>query len=150
MFTGLILNPDILRFEELVFDHVLSIEVDRAASRTAEDWSDLGPHAALIDTPELRTTIRLTRRLGSDSLGSAPAPGRLGTLTFYTSPHHSDANRKRIRIRCVITAVEHKLLTAGAKEVVTALTAEQTITALAVSTDGATDPITLDDPPIGE
>lgn len=151
MYQGITLNPQVVRFDDLVFEDATSVEVDRTAARLAEDWSDLGPHAGFVDVPELRTVVRITRRLGPDGPGSVPGPlpGRLGELTFYTSPTWSDAGQKRVRIRCVVTQVVHRLRPpTGRSTARTDPAPEQIITLIGESSDGAQDPITVDDPPL--
>ena len=150
MYQGITLNPQVVRFEDLVFEDVTAVEVDRTAARVAEDWTDLGPHAGFVDVPEVRTVVRITRRLAPEGPGAVPGPlpGRLGELTFYTSPTWSSAGQKRIRIRAVVTQVIHRLRPPTGSPARAQPTPEQIITLIGESTNGALDPVTIDDPPI--
>lgn len=148
MFSGVVLNPEVVRFETLVFEDVVSVEVDRVGTRVAEEWTDAGVHAGFVDVAELRTSVRVTRRLGTESV-AGPVVGALGVLTFYTSATWGDGSgggRRRVRVRGVITAVKNSI-GAGGKA---SASAEQEITIVAASVDGASDPVSVDEPGVGE
>ena len=136
----LIVNPDVVRFEAVVWEDVGAVVVDRAASRVVEEWTDFGPHAGLVDAAEIRTTVRVVRRLLSGDAG-APVLGTLGELAFYTATGGSDAARRRVRVRCVLTSVKTEL--PGVDQA--RGQAMQTLSFIAASTDGATDPLVVED-----
>lgn len=131
----LILNPPHVTLGPHTFTDVALLAIDRAAERTAEEWSDAGPHPVFADVPEQRTLIRIVRRPERDDL-TPPRPGEQHALTFRISPNLSDADRRRITIpAAVVTAVTHQV--GGPKG------AQQTITLTALSSDGATDPVAV-------
>jgi len=130
----LLLNPPLVRFGSHTWTDVALLAIDRTTTRPAEEWSDAGPHPVFADAPEQRTQIRVVRDLLRDDLASHK-PGDQAALTFHTSPTTSDAARRQFTIpAAVITSVTHELATARH--------ARQTITLIALSPDGATDPIT--------
>ena len=132
----LILNPREVKFASTAWPDIAAIAIDRAAHRTIEDWSDLGPYATLADVPEQKVRITITQELARDDI-HVPRPGESGTLSFCTSPTASDAGRRRFTCTAVILDVRHELsLRKGAV---------RTITLAAISPDGSTDPITATD-----
>lgn len=131
----LILNPPTVQLGPHTLEDVALLAIDRVAHRTAEEWSDAGPHPVFADVPEQRTVVRIVRRLERDD-PAPPLPGEQHTLAFHTSPNLSDADRRRISIAAaVVTAVTHQV--GGPKG------AQQTITLTALSSDGATDPVAV-------
>ncbi len=131
----LLLNPRHVTFAGALWNDVAAVTIDRSARRTALEWSDLGPHAVLADVPEQQVTIRVVQHLARGDIG-APRPSDEGELTFHTSPAGADSPRKRIAAHCVVLDVTHELsLKHGAL---------RTITLVALSTDGAADPITTE------
>jgi hypothetical protein len=132
----LILNPRLVAFGSQSWPDIAAIAIDRAAHRTVEDWSDLGPYAVLADVPEQKVRISITQEVARDDV-HVPRPGESGTLSFCTSPTASDAGRRRFTCTAVILDVRHDLsLRKGAL---------RTITLGAISPDGSTDPITATD-----
>ncbi len=130
----LVLNPRQVKFGNTVWDDVVLVAVDRAASRVVEEWSDLGPYAAFGDVPEQRITIRVVQELARDDL-DGPGPGDLAELTLHTSPGWSDGGRRKLAARAMVTRVEHEVsLKRGAV---------RTVTLLAISEDGAEDPVAV-------
>lgn len=123
-------HPTRVTFGDLALDAVASVAVDRLAAREIVEFSDLGPHAAFADVPELRTHISLVRR--PDRPDSAlPLPGDQADLSFTVATGAHDARRTRFRARCVLREIRHD--TAAAR---------QTLAFIALSTDGAADPLT--------
>lgn len=133
----LILSPQLVRFDSQEWTDVSLIAIDRVAAREAIEWSDLGPHPMFADVPEQRTTIRLVRRLDRGDL-SAPAPGQLGALSFEVSPAATEAGKRIHTAQCVVLSVRHELST-GPK----GPSAMQTIELVALSSDGAADPVAI-------
>jgi hypothetical protein len=132
----LILSPASVRFGTAAWDDVLSVTIDRAAARSVLEWSDLGPHAVFADVPEERLTIRVVRRLLRDTLVTL-RPGDSAELAVALSPSAGGAQRKRVRVTCVVMGVEHDV--AGARG------ATQSITLAGIGATGATDPVTVED-----
>ena len=132
----LLLNPQSVTFGAATWDGVTSVSIDRATTREAIEWSDCGPHIVFADCPEQRITIKVIREVTRDDLGS-PHPGDAAEAVFHTSPTSATAGRTRIRADCVITAVTHEISQKKG--------ALQTITLTALSPNGATDPITIED-----
>lgn len=132
----LVLNPREVTFDGESWEDVSAVTVDREAARTIESWSDLGPHLAFADVPERRVVIRVVQVLDSDSLLSV-APGDAGELSFYASHGATDSGRKRVEADVVVTKVQH--------EVSQKRGAVRTVTCVAVSSDGAVDPIRVTD-----
>lgn len=131
----LLLNPSTVTLGPHTFSDVVLLTIDRTAERTAEEWSDAGPHPVFADIPEQRTLVRIVRRPERDDL-APPRPGEQHALVFNTSPNLSDADRRRIAIAAaVVTGVTHQV--GGPKG------AQQTITLTALSADGAADPVTI-------
>jgi hypothetical protein len=132
----LILNPRQVTFASTTFTDVTSVAINRDTTRLALNHTDHGPHPTFADAPEQRTTIELTMDLPRGDL-NAPTPGAQGTLTLTTSPTASDAQRRTLTATAVVTKVEHHVtLNRGAT---------RTITLIALSPNGSTDPITITD-----
>lgn len=131
----LILHPRTVSFGTSLWEGVSVVTVDREASRLAIEHDDAGPHALFVDAPEQVTRLKLVQELGREELGS-PKPGEVETLTLYTAPSASDARRTRVVALCCVESVTH--------EVSTKRGTFRTITLIALSPDGETDPITLE------
>ena len=113
--------------------HVSSVTVDRAASVLTVEHSDLGPHVAFVDVPEQRITIRVVRTLVADEPGVIK-PGQSLALSLRTAPSPAAPEARQIEAEVVVTGVEH--------DVTIKHGVRQTITCIAVSSDGSSDPIT--------
>lgn len=131
----LLLTPRVVRFGEATWEDVSAVVVDRAARRKVVEWSDLGPHVALADVPEQEVTVRVVQSLTRDA-PDGPRPGDAGELSFDTSPAGTDAARRRVRAQAVVLDVRHELSVKGG--------ATRTVTLVAVSPDGATDPVAVE------
>ncbi len=130
----LILNPARVRFAGAAWEDVTRIAIDREAARPIAEWGDAGPHVVLADVPEQRVRITIERQLVRDGM-DGPRPGESGELTFYASPAGSEAGRVRVRATGVVIAVTHEL--SGRKGAI------RTVELLAVSSDGAADPVAV-------
>lgn len=131
----LVLNPRRVTFAGQTWSEVAAVVIDRQSKRTLTEWSDLGPHAVFADAPEQLVTVRVVQKATTDDL-HAPTPGDAGELSFAASPSGADSPRRRLRAQCVVTEVTHELsLTAGAV---------RTLRLVALSPDGAADPITTE------
>ncbi len=132
----LFLNPQQVALNDLTLENVEAIAISRKADRLAIDYSDGGAYPVFADVPEQRITLTISRDLlhNDDDIADAAIPGAQFDLTFTTAPNASDANACIYDIPIIITAIEHALARSGR--------ARQTITCLAISEDGETDPIT--------
>lgn len=134
----LILNPAKLSLLGLEYGSIESVKVNQLAHREVVEWSDAGPHAVFADIPECRVEIEISQRLESgtaDQSLDGPKPGQLGAFEVITSPNASQARRRKLSAQCVIKSVRNE---AGPR-------AKRTITLIALSSDGSTDPITTTD-----
>ena len=132
----LILNPRQATFAGTPWPNITLIAIDRKSTRLALAWSDNGPHPTFADAPEQQTLIQVVMDVEREDLG-APRPGDQGELTFVTSPTASDASRRRLTTTAVVTNVTNELsLKRGSI---------RTISLIALSPDGADDPIAISD-----
>ena len=128
------LNPDYVTLGSERLDHVSSITIDRSPHKSALEWSDLGPHLAFADVPEQRIDIRISRTL-TDSASIDLKPGDQVTLVARRAATASATDIERLSASVVILSIQYTLSrTRGAT---------QHIHALAISSDGASDPISL-------
>lgn len=126
------IDPRDVTFGALALASVSTISVDRKAERATVEWSDFGPHAVFADVPEHRTTVRITRTVHpGDAL--APKPGELATLKFRVGASLTESGARTITTDAVVLGVSHA---ADTKRAMT-----QTIDLVALSSDGAIDPI---------
>ncbi len=127
----LILNPDLVTFSGAAWAQVASVAIDRSASRLIEEHSDGGPFAVFVDTPEQRVTARVVQRLlGTDLPG--PRLGDRGLVELSASPNRSQAGRVRVSFSAVITDIRIDVRPGGST---------RTVTLLAVSDDGKSEPV---------
>lgn len=129
----LILNPGAVSFGGSTWERVTGVWIDRQAAREVVEWSDLGPHVVMADVPEQRVEIRVRQWMSRED-PSSPRPGDQGELVVFTSVSAGDAGRARISATAVVVAVEHE---------VDESSATRTITMVAVSADGAADPVSV-------
>jgi len=127
------INPTRVKFGEREWGDVSLIAIDRSAVRLALEWSDLGPHAAFADCPEQRVDVKVVRAVNDADVDS-PRPGESATVAFLASPRGTDAGRVRVSFTGVVVAVRHEVGARGAT---------RTVQLVAVSVDGAADPITI-------
>lgn len=131
----LLLSPRTVMFGETSWQNVTLVAIDRLTTRAALDYSDFGPHPIFADAPEQTTRIKVIQELGADDLG-APRPGETGTLTLFTSPTATNRPRTKLSTLASVESVTHEVsLKRGT---------HRTITLIALSPDGATDPITTE------
>lgn len=132
----LILHPREVSFASVPWKGVASVVVDRVATKVVAEGGDSGPHAVFVDCPEQRVTVRVSMDITDDSI-AAPDLGTLGVLEFATAPTGVNAARARVTASAVVTGVVHELsLKKGAV---------RTVELVAVSSNGAADPVTLTD-----
>lgn len=133
----LFLNPSKLTLLSADYTNIESVSIDLLTHHEATEWSDAGPFAVFADVPECKVEIAITQRLdsGADQTLLGPKPGQQGTLDFTTSPNASQSQRMKLAAQVVVRAVRYDL----------AAKPKRTISLVALSPDGTTDPITLTD-----
>lgn len=129
----LLLSPTRVSFGSLVLPNVSSISIDRAASREAIDFSDNGPHPTFADIPEQKVLITILQHLTSSDF-AAPLPSSSATLTIHAKPNDSDSGSITLQATTVVRSCTHTLSPKGAT---------RTISLIALSSNGTTDPITI-------
>lgn len=127
-----ILNPEVVRFGERTWRSVSSVVVERTAKKVVAEVGDAGPHVVFADVTEQRCTITVTQDLEQSDL-DAPGLGELGALQVYTGASASDRGRAALAASAVVIEVK--------SSVVRGQPSSRRITLLAVSSDGATDPL---------
>jgi len=132
----LVLNPREVTFDGETWGNVSLVAIDRKAETSVVEFGDLGPHAVFADVPARRVEIRVERDVVRDDLGG-PLPGQIGELAFFTAPTASNAGRKRVTSQAVVLGVRHELSTKKG--------AIRRIDLVAVSPDGAQDPVSIQD-----
>lgn len=131
----LLLSPRVVSFGGLEWTHVALVAIDRETERAALEFGDLGPHPVFADAPEQTTRIKVVQELSSEDLGS-PRPGEVGALVLHTSPTATNRPRMRLSATACVESVAHEVsLKRGTL---------RTIVLVALSVDGAADPITTE------
>lgn len=126
------LDPSRVTLGGAALEGVTSVSVDRRATRFVEEHSDAGPHVVFADAPEQRVTVRVVRSVGEEEAG-AHRPGDSGVLSFETGLSASAPGARRVTMQVVVQSVANKVdPRAGAT---------QTIEGVALSSDGAADPV---------
>jgi hypothetical protein len=110
------------------------VAVEMQAARVVESWSDLGPHAVFADVPERRTVVRVERTPSSGE--SAPArPGDAAGLSFRAASSSGGGGGEAVSASVVVRSVALRLDAARGPT--------QVIECVAVSADGAGDPLVV-------
>lgn len=131
----LLLSPRTVTFGATLWSNVALVAIDREASRPLLDYTDRGPHPTFADAPEQTTRIKVVQELASEDLGS-PRPGETALLELFTSPTATNRPRTRLTTSACVESVTHEVsLKRGTL---------RTITLVALSSDGALDPITTE------
>lgn len=112
--------------------NVEALTVDRLSGGLALERSDKGPHVVFADAPEQRVVIRVRRQLTADEATPARA-GEAGELR-WTRSAGTDAGSREFVASVVVERVEHELSARAG--------AAQRIEMVAISMDGAADPVT--------
>ncbi len=133
------LNPETVTLGAVTLTNVVSVAIDRQGRRTVSQYTDLGRYSAFLDVPEQKVTVRIVRRI-TESEGTTIRPGDKLTLGVRASAGQSAAGVRKTSATVVILSVENSLSARGAGG---NGGATQRITAEAVSTDGAADPVTV-------
>jgi hypothetical protein len=112
------------------------LAISREATRRVIEWSDDGPHAVFADVAEGTVMIQVVMEIAEGDIEEIK-PGTQGILSAVTSPGASDAARRKLSARCVLMKSSHELsLKRGAV---------RTLEFVALSEDGAADPISVED-----
>lgn len=132
----LVLNPASVTFGSATWENVTAIVIERAAQKQVTEWSDNGPHPVLADVPEQVVKIRVVSEVVGDD-ANGPSPGVSGALRAITGRNASDALRRVISATAVVVGVSYEVsLKKGAV---------RTVDLVAVSSDGAADPVSVTD-----
>ncbi|MBI1190680.1 MAG: hypothetical protein GC200_08395 [Tepidisphaera sp.] len=132
----LVLNPSSVTFGSATWSNVTALVIERAAQKQVTEWSDNGPHAVLADVPEQVVKVRVVSEVVSGD-PNGPSTGASGVLTATTGPNASDALRRVISIAAVVVGVSYELSQKKG--------AVRTVDLVAVSSDGASDPVSVTD-----
>lgn len=128
------LHPDVVTFGDLVMNAVRSVRIEAAGERVVTAKGD-GVHIAFADVVGRRVEVIVERAI--DPSHPAPMPGTMARLTFETASGHSDAKRRRHRADAVLLGARQRIdAKPGGRE---------ELRFLAVSADGLTDPIIVEE-----
>ncbi|MCC6427208.1 MAG: hypothetical protein IT435_10355 [Phycisphaerales bacterium] len=131
----LILHPKSVIFGDSRWENITSIAIERTADRLVVERGDDGAQAIFADVPEELVSIRITQDLAQDDL-DPPRCGDQETLTFFIAASGSEGARRRISAMGVVRRIGYQLAGAGR--------AIRTISLIAISPDGNSDPIASD------
>ncbi len=133
----LVLNPRRVSFGAGAWGNVSSVSIGRTSNKLLAEWSDEGPHVVLVDTPEQMVTIRVVQEMLGDDMDT-PRPGESGELSFTTGSNSSDAATREVTVgEAVVRTVGYETSTSRGSR--------RFIELVAVSEDGTTDPVSVDD-----
>lgn len=133
----LLLHPAAVTLDGSPLPAVTAIAISRKAKSVLTDFTDNGPHPTFADVPERVTTITITRHPPEpDDASSALSLGDQVELVCSAKRAPDAPHAMRISASVVITAIESALTTGKALV--------QTISAVAVSSSGAADPVTIE------
>lgn len=132
----LLLNPKQVTFGSSTWGNVVSIAINRSAKKILVEWSDAGPHAVLADVPEQRVELEVVQELLGEDVNT-PSPGQQEELSFTTSPTTTDEATREVTVTAMVESVSY--------EVSTRRGSYRRVTLVAVSADGVTDPVAVDD-----
>ena len=99
-----------------------------------QEWSDSGAQLVFADVPEQRVRIALVQSLTESAIGS-PLPGMSGALRFEAARSASDAGRVSVTAQVVVGEVRHEVTRKGGL---------RSIVLWAVSSDGVSDPVSVE------
>ena len=114
---------------------VRTIAVSRSGKLVVEEWSDAGPFAVFADVAEISVEVVIEQVAREETAGvlGAVAPGDAGTLRFSAAPSAASAHAEAVEASVVVTGVKQRLHGSDGPT--------RLITLVAVSADGAADPI---------
>ena len=129
-----IIKPTGVAFGVQPWGDVTSVVIDREAAEEVVEWTDAGPHVAFADVTRQRVRVKVERPVGSPSEVDSPRPGEMQTLGVQWSRGHSSAAELALTARCVVVRVTHEVTGKGVT---------RRVELVAVSSDGARDPVTI-------
>ncbi|HED54228.1 MAG TPA: hypothetical protein ENJ00_08510 [Phycisphaerales bacterium] len=129
------LGPESVVFDGDAWSGVDLVAVDRISAKEIVEYGDSGPQVIFADVVQSRVNVRVVLGLErSELLG--PAPGDEGLFEFRAGFGRTDVGWVRVSMTAVVQRVTHELTPGGVKRVVQMV---------AVSSDGVTDPVTVED-----
>jgi hypothetical protein len=131
----LIIDPREVSFGASTWSGVTSVAIERKAARSFAEYAGTGPHVVLADVPEQRVEVTVVQELLGEDM-DAPVPGWAGELSFETALNGSAAGRKRVSMQAVVLGVRYAASRKSGSV--------RTVELLAVSADGATDPVSVE------
>lgn len=139
----LILQPRLVRFGPTVLENVSAVAIARSALQAVVEWGDGGPHAVFADVPRQKLTITVRQTLAAGDPADL-VPGSSGAFILCTAPAESDAGRRKLSASVVLLSAESDLRPAEPRGPAAGL-GVRTLTFVALSPDGAADPLTVTD-----
>jgi len=134
------MNPRNVSFAGQPLRQVESIIANRRAEGVVAEYGQGGPFVQFVDVPQQRVTLMIERIVTQDEPMDL-RPSQQGTLVFESAPSLSEGSGRRVSCTAVLIGVEHALNTKRGMV--------QKIEAIAVSSNGSTDPL-ADTPLDGE
>ena len=128
------LNPSHVTLGPATLSNVRQVAVEQKADRLVVAFGDAGPHAAFVDAPERRVVVKLRRRV-LDAEDLDLAVGDRVPFAMRAAPTAGDGPGVTVNASVVLSAITYRVERHDG--------AEQVIEAVAVSTDGATAPVTV-------
>lgn len=137
----LLLEPQSVRFGDVVLESVQFISLDRTATRFIVERGDDGGLPVFADAPEELVILRVVQQITAQELTMLRC-GRLETLSWITASSSSDAHRARMSAQCVLRQVRHEF--PGARPSPrSAGTVTRVLSFVALSPDGHSEPISI-------
>jgi hypothetical protein len=130
----LIVDPREVSFGSATWGRVTSVAIERRAAKSFAEYGADGPHVILADVPEQRVEVTVVQELLADDM-DAPVPGELAALSFETALNSSSSGRKTVSMNAVVLGVKY-----GVSRKTGSV---RTVELLAVSSDGAADPVSV-------
>lgn len=130
----LIIHPTDVTLLGAPLPGVESIAVSREASRFVSERTDAGPYTVFADAPEQAVEITILRAIEGPQ-PSGPTPGQQGALVFTGALSGADGPARRVSATVVVRSSRIELSRRKG--------ASQRIELIALSANGAADPITV-------
>jgi len=132
----LFIAPLTVNMGGVIYANVLSISMDRQATREVVEFGDAGPHVVFADVAEMRTKVVITMDVGLEPVGMVSfAPGEALTISFDYGINGAEASKRRVIVAQGVVMGYTYAMKQG-KPVA------RVVELLAVSSDGSADPIT--------
>jgi hypothetical protein len=129
-----IIKPTGVAFGLQPWGDVTSVVIDREAAAEVVEWTDAGPHVAFADVTRQRVRVKVERAVGSPGEMDSPRPGEQQRLGVQWSRGHSSSAELSLTAQCVVVRVTHEVTGKGVT---------RRVELVAVSVDGARDPLTI-------